>query len=309
MRVGAVDLGTNSTRLLVADVDGGGADAVVTTLDRRMRITRMGEGVDRTRRLHPDAVGRTLEVLAEYREALDEHGVEHVRAVATSAARDAENRGEAFAAMADVLGQAPELLSGEEEARLSFLGATAGLTEPAPYLVVDIGGGSTEIVAGTDGPEGLVSLDIGCVRVTEQFLHSDPPTPEELSQAVQVIRMHLADADREVPQARAARTLVGLAGTVSAMAAIELGLNEYDRDKIHHFRIKRGAAEEIFRTLAMEPAAQRRHNPGLEPGRVDVIVGGVAVLVSVMRYWDFEEVLVSESDILDGLARSASGER
>ena len=300
MRVGAIDMGTNSTRLLIADVDGG----QVATLDRRMRITRLGQGVDASRRLADAAIERTVEALGEYRRALDDLGVERVRAVATSAARDASNADDLLAAVARTLGTRGEILTGADEARLSFDGATAGVDEPAPFLVVDIGGGSTELVVGTTMPEGEVSLDVGCVRVTEQFLHSDPPSAEELSQAVQVVRLHLTDADMALPSAHEAKTLIGLAGTVSTVAAIELGLEEYDRGRIHHFRLTRSAAEEVFRTLATEAADQRRHNPGLEPGRVDVIVGGAIVLVAVMRHYDRDEMLVSEADILDGLARS-----
>lgn len=304
MRVGAIDMGTNSTRLLVADVDRAGAGAHLETLDRRMQITRLGQGVDADRRLRPEAVERTLAVLREYKAVLDELGVDSLRAVATSAARDAADTEAFFGPVTELLEQAPELLSGEEEARLSFSGATAGLDEPAPYLVVDIGGGSTELVYGTGAPEGLVSLDMGCVRTTEQYLESDPPTPEELSQAVQMARLHLTDADRIVPAAHDAKTLVGLAGTVTTVAAVEMGIPEYDPDKIHHFRLSREAAEDVFRTLATESAEKRRHNPGLEPGRVDVIVGGTAVLVTVMRHYEFDEMLVSEADILDGLVRS-----
>jgi len=304
-RVGAVDIGTNSVRLLVAEVDGSGREARLQTLDRRMRITRLGQGVDRTRTLAPDAIERTLTVLREYREVLDELGVTRVRATATSAARDSANRDEFFAAVQEQAGIEPELLTGEEEAALSFLGATADLDAPAPYLVVDIGGGSTEFVLGTDAPKDLVSIDVGCVRVTEQFLHGDPPEPEELSNAVAVVRDHLADVERAIPGAADAATLVGLAGTVTTVAAVEMGLLEYDRDKIHHFRLARTAAEEVFRTLATEAAAARAHNPGLEPGRVDVIVGGALVLVTILRVLGFDEVLVSEADILDGLARTA----
>jgi exopolyphosphatase/guanosine-5'-triphosphate,3'-diphosphate pyrophosphatase len=303
-RLGAIDIGTNSVRLLVADVDGAGERADLEPLDRRMRITRLGQGVDESRRLNPDAISRTINVLREYRGALDDLGVERVRATATSAARDAGNRDDFFGPAADVLRFEPELLPGSEEARLSFSGATSGLQEPTPYLVVDIGGGSTEFVVGTHEPEGLISVDTGCVRITEQYLPSDPPEPEELSEAISVVRAHLADVEREVPAVREAATLIGLAGTVTTVAAIELGLTEYDRDKIHHFRLTRSAAEDVFRTLATEPADVRRHNPGLEPGRVDVIVGGALVLVTIMRTFDFDEMLVSEADILDGLVRS-----
>jgi exopolyphosphatase / guanosine-5'-triphosphate,3'-diphosphate pyrophosphatase len=303
-RLGAVDIGTNSVRLLVADTTGSGAGAGLTTLDRRMRITRLGQGVDAGRRLVPDAIDRTVAVLREYRAALDEQGAVAVRATATSAARDAVNREEFFDAAEEALGARPELLTGEEEARLSFLGATAGLAEPSPYLVVDIGGGSTEFVLGTDEPEALCSVDIGCVRVTEQFLHSDPPAPEELSDAVAVVRDHVADVEHAIRGIREAKTLVGLAGTITTIAAIEQGLPAYDSEALHHFRLTKDAAEDVFRTLALEPAEQRRHNPGLEPERVDVIVGGAIVLVVVLRTLEHYELLVSEADILDGLVRS-----
>jgi exopolyphosphatase/guanosine-5'-triphosphate,3'-diphosphate pyrophosphatase len=304
-RVAAIDIGTNSVRLLVAEVDGGSPrDAKLVALDRRMRITRLGQGVDRTRALAPEAIERTVTVLREYRTALDEHGVTTVRATATSAARDASNRDEFFAAAHDALGVTPELISGEEEAALSFLGATADLDAPGPVLVVDIGGGSTEFVLGTDAPDGLVSLDMGCVRITEQYLESDPPAPEELSNAIAAVRDLVAEVPRVIPGAAEAKTLVGLAGTVTTVAAVELGIPEYDPEVIHHFRLTRAAAEDVFRTLATESAAQRVHNPGLEPGRVDVIVGGAAVLVGIFRVLGFDEMLVSEADILDGLVRS-----
>ena len=305
--VAAIDCGTNSTRLLVADADG-------ASLDRRMRITRLGQGVDATGRLAPDAVERTLEVLREYREILDEHGVTTVRMTATSAARDSANRDDFFAPAAAIIGTPPELLTGEDEARLSFRGAVAELSSEAglggpnavegPFLVVDIGGGSTEFSVGTTEPEGVISIDIGCVRITEKFLHGDPPTAVELSQALSVVRGYLDDVAREVPAAKEARQLVGLAGTVTTVAAVEQGLATYDRDRIHHFSLTRAAAEDVFRTLATERRADRLHNPGLEPGRADVIVGGTAILVAIMRYFDFETCLVSESDILDGLVLS-----
>jgi exopolyphosphatase/guanosine-5'-triphosphate,3'-diphosphate pyrophosphatase len=304
-RVAAVDIGTNSTRLLVADVDGQGSDAQLRPIAREMRITRLGAGVDTTRVLRDDAIERTVSVLREYGTMIGDLDAQRVRATATSASRDARNRDEFFDLAATALrGVRPELLSGEEEAALSFLGATSGLREPTPYLVVDIGGGSTEFVVGTDKPEGLISIDIGCVRLTEQFLHSDPPEPEELSNAVSAVRDHLADVGREVPGAAGAATLVGLAGTVTTLAAVELGLTRYDSDAVHHFRLSRQAAEDVFRTLATEPIAQRRHNPGLDPGRVDVIVAGAVIVVSVLRHFGFAEMLVSETDILDGLARS-----
>jgi exopolyphosphatase/guanosine-5'-triphosphate,3'-diphosphate pyrophosphatase len=182
-----------------------------------------------------------------------------------------------------------------------------------PFLVVDIGGGSTEVVVGPadpagDGhrlePIGGISIDVGCVRVTERFLLTDPPAPEELSQAISVVDAYLEDVEREVPAARSARRLVGLAGTVTTMAAVEMGLPAYDRDRIHHFVLTRAAAEDVFRTLATEARVDRVHNPGLEEARADVIVGGALVLVTIMRHFGFDECLVSEADILDGLVLS-----
>ncbi|MGH9043133.1 MAG: exopolyphosphatase [Acidimicrobiia bacterium] len=301
-RRAAIDIGTNSTRVLVAEADDG--DAPLTTLERRMTITRLGQGVGATRRLHPDAVDRTLRVLREYRQVLATLGVEGVRATATSAVRDATNRDDFLIRAKEILGTAPEVLSGDEEGRLTFAGATAGLTESKPYLVVDIGGGSTEFILGSDRPESLVSVDVGCVRLTEAYLHSDPPAPEELSQAVSVVGLHLDDVDRLLPGAIDAKTLIGVAGTVTTVAAVELGLAVYDPEALHHFRLTHAAAEDVFRTLATEPAEARRHNPGLEAERVDVIVGGAIVLVAVMRHFGFDEMLVSEADILDGLIRS-----
>ena len=296
--VAAVDCGSNSTRLLVTDGQG-------APLSRLMRITRLGEGVDATGELAPEAVDRTVEVLREYRRVMDEHDVARVRMTATSAARDAANRDVFFGRATEVVGTAPELLSGEDEARLSFLGATAELDPgEGPFLVVDIGGGSTEFAVGTSDPEGVLSVDMGCVRLTEKFLHRDPPAPEELSQALSVARDYLDDVARDVPSVLDARRFVGLAGTVTTVAAVELGLTTYDPKLVHHFVLTRAAAEDVFRTLATESRAQRVHNPGLEEARADVIVGGTAILVAVFRYFDFGECLVSEADILDGLAAS-----
>ncbi|CAA9247485.1 MAG: Exopolyphosphatase [uncultured Acidimicrobiales bacterium] len=301
MNLAGIDCGTNSTRLLIASDDG-------QPLERLMRITRLGQGVDATGRLAGEAIDRTVAVLREYREVLDRHGVERIRMTATSAARDASNRDDFFAAATAAVGVSPELLGGEEEARLSFLGATAELDpDDGPFLVVDIGGGSTEFAVGTREPDGVLSTDIGCVRLTEKFLHSDPPAPEELSQALDVVRGHLEDVARVIPSSAEARCFVGLAGTVTTMAAVELGLATYDRDRIHHFVLTRAAAEDVFRTLATESRRQRIHNPGLEEARADVIVGGAVVVVAIMRYFELQECLVSEADILDGLVLSLRG--
>jgi exopolyphosphatase / guanosine-5'-triphosphate,3'-diphosphate pyrophosphatase len=298
MNIAAIDCGTNSTRLLVSE-DG------KRTVERLMRITRLGQGVDATGRLDPEAIGRTVEVLREYRGVMDRLGVDRVRMTATSAARDAANRDDFFDAAEAAVGARPELIGGEEEGRLSFLGATAELDpDDGPYLVVDIGGGSTEFSVGSKECEGVVSTDMGCVRISEKFLHSDPPLPEELSAAISVVQTHLDDVERLLPQVLDAGRFVGLAGTVSTAAAVEIGLAEYDRSQIHHFRLSRAAAEDVFRTLATESRAVRIHNPGLEEARADVIVGGMCILVAIMRRFEFDDCLVSEADILDGLVLS-----
>jgi exopolyphosphatase/guanosine-5'-triphosphate,3'-diphosphate pyrophosphatase len=298
--VAAIDCGTNSTRLLVRSTGG-------ETLERIMRITRLGKGVDATGRLDPDAIARTIEVLREFRVVMDRLGVERVRMSATSAARDAANREEFLRAAEAVIGVAPELLSGEEEGQLSFLGATSDL-DPArgPFLVIDIGGGSTEFSYGTDVCEQTLSLDIGCVRMTEKYLHHDPPLPEELSACISVAEVFIDDVMRAIPEAAEAPTFVGLAGTITTVAAVELGLQTHEREKVHHFVLTKEAAEDVFRTLATEPFDDRVENPGLERERADVIVGGVCILVTIMRRMGFDECLVSEADILDGLAITAA---
>jgi exopolyphosphatase/guanosine-5'-triphosphate,3'-diphosphate pyrophosphatase len=298
--VAAVDIGTNSVRLLVGSA---GPDKRLVTHERLMRITRLGQGVGAAGRLDPGAIERTVAVLREYAGVIDATGATRVRATATSAARDADNRDEFFAAAAEALGTRPEVITGEEEAALSFTGATAEL-DPAegPFAVVDIGGGSTEFAYGGAGLEGALSIDIGCVRLTEQYLHGDPPGADELSACLSVVQAHVEDVRRAVPGIDAAATFVGLAGTVTTAAAVELGLPAYDRDRIHHFRLTKAAVEDVFRTLATETVAQRVENPGLEPERADVIVGGLCVLVQVMRTFGYGSCLVSESDILDGLA-------
>jgi len=303
--VAAIDCGTNSTRLLVGSLDEHGR---LVTHDRRMRITRLGRGVDDTGRLDPQAIARTVTALQEYREAMDRLGAIEARIVATSAVRDSANREEFFAAAEAVVGSRPELIAGGTEAALSFAGATADL-DPSlgPFAVMDIGGGSTEFAfgaGGTDVPEASISLDIGCVRMTEKYLDSDPPRAAELAACLSVIEIYLEDARREIPQIGEAHTFVGLAGTVTTAAAVEIGLAEYDSARLHHFVLTKAAAEDVFRTLATERLAERRHNPGLEAERADVIVGGLCVLVQTMRQFGFTECLVSEADILDGVALS-----
>jgi exopolyphosphatase/guanosine-5'-triphosphate,3'-diphosphate pyrophosphatase len=306
--VAALDCGTNSTRLLVAGTDG-------STLVRLMRITRLGQGVDATGRLAPEAVERTLDVLGDYRATMDDLGVGRRRLVATSAVRDAANGQEFLSAAGAVAGTVAELLSGEEEGRLSYAGATAGLA-PAPGgdLVVDIGGGSTELVVGGPPVGGAgtqeVSLDIGCVRLSERHFHHDPPTPEELDAAVATVQAALAQAEATVPALGAvgpATRLIGLAGTVSTLAMLELGLDRYDRDRVHHALLSAAAVGRWCDRLAALTATERRALPGMVEGREDVIVGGVVVLREVMARWAMAECLVSESDILDGLVASLLG--
>ena len=301
--IGAIDIGTNSTRVLAGRRAG---DGTLEILERVNTITRLGQDVGRTGRLGDEAIERTLACLRGYREVLDRHGAERIRVAATSASRDAGNRDEFFAAVEEIVGVRPELLSGEEEGRLSFLGATGDLDHAlGPFLIVDIGGGSTEFIAGTNRVEGVMSVDVGCVRLTEKFIDHDPPLPEELTACISLADAYLDDVLREVPAAADARTLVGLAGTITNVAAVEIG--RYDRDLVHHFRLTRSAAEDVFRTLATESHAQRIHNPGLEEARADVIVGGLCVLVAVFRRLGFDEMTVSETDILDGLALSVAG--
>jgi len=298
--VAAVDCGTNSTRLLV--VDGAGRP-----LERLMRITRLGQGVDADHRLQADAVARVAAVLREFRQVLERHGVNRVRVAATSAARDAANAEAFFDEAEAALGVRPELLSGLEEAELSFLGATAGLPPGGPpLLVADIGGGSTELVVGFPGaaPHGAVSLDVGCVRLTERWFEHDPVQPEELVNALGEVHNLLEDADRRVPELATAERFIGLAGTVSTLAALDLGLAVYDADLIHHHVLDRATVEDWFRTMAMGDHDERLGNPGLEEGRADVIVGGLCVLVAILRHRGLGSCQVSESDILDGLCAS-----
>jgi exopolyphosphatase / guanosine-5'-triphosphate,3'-diphosphate pyrophosphatase len=290
----AIDIGTNTTRLLIRDGD--------RTLVRTEVITRLGEGVDRTRRLDEAAISRTLKTLSDYRALIDEHHVDRVRAVATSASRDATNADEFLGPAEGVIGVRPEIIAGSEEGRLAFTGATSWRpASDGPFCVIDIGGGSTEFIVGTDTVEGLVSVDVGSVRLTETQLKTDPPRPEELTNALAIVDAHLDDVLRELPAVEDARTLVGVAGTITTVAAIEIGLIHYERERVHGFRLTRDAAEDVFRTLATEPLAERAHNPGLNPARADVIVGGCCILVGILRRLHADHITVSDADLLDGI--------
>jgi exopolyphosphatase/guanosine-5'-triphosphate,3'-diphosphate pyrophosphatase len=296
MNVAAVDIGTNSVRLLICD-------AVGRELERHMQITRLGQGVDAGSALHPDAIARTVAVLREYGALITRHGVTRVRAAATSAARDASNREQFFVAAEAALGCRPELLPGEEEARLSFRGATSGIDAAlGPFLVVDIGGGSTEFVLGSTAPSALISVPLGCVRMTERHLKSDPASPAELSACMADVRAVLGQVERAVP-VRQARTLVGLAGTITSLASLNKGLKRYDPTQTHHSRLTRSAVERMFAQLSAANVEARRGMLA-EPKRAEVIVGGAAVLLTLLQQFGFEELLVSETDILDGLAAS-----
>jgi exopolyphosphatase/guanosine-5'-triphosphate,3'-diphosphate pyrophosphatase len=308
-RVAAVDCGTNSIRLLVADVPEVGAH---TDVLRRMEIVRLGEGVDATGRLSASAIERTRVVLAEYADAVRNMGATAVRMVATSATRDAANRADFEDMVVATLGQRPDVVPGSEEAELSFLGATASLgaaarahgNEPPrpPFLVVDIGGGSTEFVLGdADGVHAARSVDIGCVRLTERHLHGDPPTAEQIRRAEDDIRAALTDVRAEVPVEQAA-SLVGLAGSVTTVAALALDLPAYDADTIHGSRIAVADVRSVTADLLSAERARRAAMPVMHPGRVDVIGAGALILRVLMDEFGAPEVVVSEHDILDGIA-------
>ncbi|WP_234533460.1 Ppx/GppA phosphatase family protein [Streptomyces shenzhenensis] len=309
-RVAAIDCGTNSIRLLVADANPETGELV--DLDRRMVIVRLGQGVDRTGRLAPEALARTFAACREYAAVIKEYGAERLRFVATSASRDAENRDEFVRGVLDVLGVEPEVISGEQEAEFSFTGATKELTGrddlAKPFLVVDIGGGSTEFVVGDEHVRAARSVDVGCVRMTERHLvhegHvSDPPTEAETAAMWADIERALDLAEETVPL-REAHTLVGLAGSVTTLAAIHQDLPEYDSAAIHHSRIPYARVREITEWLLRSTHAERAAIPSMHPGRVDVIGAGALVLQSVMERVGATEVVVSEHDILDGIAWS-----
>ncbi len=309
-RLASLDLGTNSTRLLIADCDG----SRTRTIERRMVITRLGEGVDETHRLLPGAIERTLAALEQYRGVTGPLEPLGVAAAATAVLRGCENREEFLDRAEGIIGARPRVLPGEEEAMMSFLGAMSDLGDEAVgghgrVLVFDIGGGSTELVAGDlrdavdQTPSGSLqvrSVDVGCVRMSERFLKTDPPSPVSIGRMESHIVGKLRSAVASLLGDRPALA-VGLAGTITTLSGIKLGLEEYDTDRIHHSRLTRADVEEIFTRLASVPLEERKEAMGLEPGRADVIIGGAAVLRVIMDLAGLEEILVSEKDILDGL--------
>ncbi len=296
--VAAIDCGTNSTRLLVAAAD-------AHPLERLMRITRLGEGVDASGKLSADAIERTTAVLSEYREVMDRSGVVRGRLVATSAVRDASNGIDFLEPAERITGLSAEVLEGTEEGRLSLAGAVAELDpDDGPFLVLDIGGGSTELVTGV-GPSDpelqVVSLQFGCVRVTERYLLSDPPLEGELGRAEGAVAGALEDAIAGHPRFLRASRLVGLAGTVTTLASLDLGLETYDRNRVHHAVLSAEAVEHWYRMLAAEDHRARLARVGMVRGREDVIVAGTMILTVVMKRFGFDRCLVSEADILDGM--------
>lgn len=311
MRVGAIDCGTNSIRLLIADV----ADGELIYVDRRTTIVRLGQGIDKSGRIADEAMDRTLKATREYAEACARHNCEKVRFVATSASRDAKNAGDFVAGVHEAFAQynydvAPEVVSGNEEATLSFTGATGPLRAndaPAPYLVVDLGGGSTELVRGTVKVEQAISLDIGSVRMTERHLTANPPTQADVDAALVDVNAALDEAEKVVDLSGLG-SLVGLAGSITTAAAHALELPKYDSSRIHGAVI---TVEDMLRAcdaLLYATKDDRAALPFMHPGRVDVIGAGVliwrTIIERVSRKSGLREVRISESDILDGIALS-----
>ena len=300
-RVAGIDCGTNSIRLLIADVpEQPGAGLVDVT--RRMEIVRLGQGVDRTGTLAPEAIERTRVALAGYADAIAAAGVDRVRMVATSATRDASNADDFRAMVLATLGAAPEVVTGAQEAALSFAGAVVGLPAEfaTPYLVVDIGGGSTEFVVGSSTVDKAVSVDIGCVRMTERYLPGDPPTPEQVAAARAQIGSTVDSALSQV-DGRTARTVVGLAGSVTTVTAIALGLDSYQPERIHHARVSTAEVAAVTDRLLALTRSQRLAIPVMHPGRADVIGAGALILREILDRSGAAAVVASEHDILDGI--------
>ena len=296
-RLAAVDVGTNSTRLLVAEVED---DRIVAELAREMVITRLGKGVDSTRRFDPAALERTLEVLAGYGETSRRLGARAVRVVATSATRDAANREDFLDGVRRLFGVEAEVLSGDEEAATAYAGATHDLPGDERTLVVDIGGGSTEFIIGNHDPEAMLSIDIGCVRLLERHLHSDPPTPDQVAALRRDARSHL-ERVRTVLDPSSAGRVVGVAGTITTVTAIALGLETYDPARIHHAVVTADMVAATAGLLGAMTVAERAAMPVMAPGREDVIAAGAMLLDEICRAFGIDRLIASETDILDGV--------
>jgi len=299
VRVAAIDVGTNSTRLLVADVDGG----LVRPVERRVVVTGLGAGVDTAGRLGAAGVTRTLEVLASYAAAARSAGAARVRAVATSAVRGAADRDRFLDRAADALGVRPEVIDGEEEAVLSFLGAAGGVGGPGPYLVIDVGGGSTEFVFGADSPEFLRSIDLGSRRITERCLRSLAADPPALAAA----RRAAGEAFAEVALPGVPRTVVGTGGTYTALGAIALDLAAYDPERVHGSVLTLTTLDALAERLAALSLEETAALPSLDPARAPVLLGGALVGAEALRRSGRPELVVSEADLLDGIARLLAG--
>lgn len=297
MRVAAIDVGTNSTRLLIAEAH---RDAY-RDLDRRLMFTRLGEGVDSNRRISPAALERTLGAIAEFCSVCGEFGVRQIQVAGTSAVRDAANSEDFLAAASKLSGRPAVALTGEQEAQLSFLGATADW-ESGPVLVCDIGGGSTELVLGTPGSgmTGRVSVDMGSVRMTERFLVSDPPATEEVLSLEGTVDQLLQDAGEPLGDAGGAE-LVGLGGTITTLGALAAGMDSYVAADVHRMTVDAQALGAVYAELGRMSSAQREKLPTMPQGRADVIVAGAAILNRILRRWSFDRLVVSEKDVLDGL--------
>lgn len=313
-RVGAIDCGTNSIRLLIADIDP--ATGALSDVERVMKVVRLGQGVDRTGEFAPEALERTLAATAEYAALCEEHGVEAIRFVATSATRDARNRHEFIDGVRERLGVEPEVITGAEEAALSFRGAISALdsSRPGPYLVVDLGGGSTELVIGDRAPMAAHSMDVGCVRITERHLADDPPSVEQIQAARADVQAELDIANLEVPLGDT-RTLVGLAGSITTVTAHALNLREYSRDAINGAELSIVDATASCESLLTADRLSRSEMPFMHPGRVDVIGAGALVWSEVMARvvaeveatgGTLDTTVTSEHDILDGIAFSVA---
>jgi exopolyphosphatase/guanosine-5'-triphosphate,3'-diphosphate pyrophosphatase len=300
MRVGVIDCGTNSIRLLIADIDGNNFREVT----RQMQVVRLGQGVDETNQFHPDALERTFAAVDLYAAELARRGVEKIRFCATSATRDATNRNIFIDGVKERLGIEPEVISGDEEARLSFAGATREFSRTdGPFLVVDIGGGSTEFVLGTDSVDTAISVNIGCVRMTERHFHNDPPTADEIALARRDIQNAIDIAYASV-DIKSAKTLVCVAGTATTVAAAALDLPEYDRYAIHLSRIQADQVHDVSKRFTSMTRDERAALGYMHPGRVDVITAGSLVLSEIVRATGAKEFVASENDILDGMAWS-----
>jgi exopolyphosphatase/guanosine-5'-triphosphate,3'-diphosphate pyrophosphatase len=300
MRVAAIDCGTNSIRLLIADVQGENFREVV----RDMEIVRLGQGVDQTGEFHPDAIARTLAAVDKFAAEIARRGVEKIRFCATSATRDASNRDLFIGGVKERLGVAPEVISGEEEAALSFAGATKDLPDSlAPFLVIDIGGGSTEFVIGNRSVERAKSVNIGCVRMSERHFKSDPASQEEIESARADIQKAIAEAS-DVVDIKSAKSLIAVAGTATTVAAAALDLKEYDRYAIHLSRISAEQTHQVSEMFLKENRAERAAHGYMHPGRVDVIGAGSLVLSEIVKAVGAEQFIACESDILDGIAFS-----